>query len=114
MTTTGNIIKNLRDKFGFSQDAIAGYLGVKREMISYYENDSRPVPLEILEKLAALFGVDLEAFFSDDAAVVATETAFAFRAGTLNPQDLDAIAGFKTIVKNYLRIVKLGAGDAGE
>ncbi len=65
MLDTGVIIKTLRGKLGYSQEAIAGYLSAKREMISYYETGAREVPLETLEKLAPLFGVDVDIFFNE-------------------------------------------------
>ena len=37
-TTTGLVIKGLREKYGYTQDKVAEYLGIKREMISFYEN----------------------------------------------------------------------------
>jgi len=107
MLGTGNIIKTFREKLGLSQDTLAGYLSVKREMISYYETGARDVPLEILEKLATLFGVDLEIFFYEKPEEVATGIAFALRADNLNDDDLKVIAGFKKVVINYQRMIKL-------
>lgn len=112
MRHAGLIIKALRERFGYSQDAVANFLGVKREMISYYETGAREAPLNILEKLADLFGVDLEIFLSDSFEEAATELAFAYRATELNEKDLESIAAFRRIIKNYQRITKLGKRDA--
>lgn len=112
MQNTGTIIRILREKSGYSQDAVANFLGIKREMISYYETGSRDASLEVLEKLADLFGVDLEIFFSDNLEDVKTELAFAFRASELTEKDLESIAAFRRIIKNYQRIIKLEKGDA--
>ena len=112
MQHAGTIIKTLRDRFGYNQDAVANFLGIKREMISYYETGAREIPLEILEKLADLFGVDLEIFFSDSAEDAITELAFAFRAEELNENDLESIASFRKIIKNYQRITRLEKKDA--
>ena len=65
-TKTGIVIKGLRDKYGYTQDRLAEFLGIKREMISFYETEEREVPLEVLEKLSDLFGVDLDIFFADN------------------------------------------------
>lgn len=108
----GIAIKALREKFGYSQDAVAKFLGVKREMISYYETEARETPLQTLEKLADLFGVDLEIFFADSVEEATTELAFAFRADELNERDLESIASFRRIIKNYQRITKLEKKDA--
>lgn len=112
MQHTGIIIKTLREKFGYSQDAVASFLGVKREMISYYETGAREIPLDIIERLADLFGVDLEIFFSDNIEEAITELAFAFRADDLNEKDLESIAAFRKVIKNYQRITKLEKKDA--
>jgi transcriptional regulator with XRE-family HTH domain len=112
MLSTGDIIRLLREKFGFSQEAVSNYLKIKREMISYYETGSREVPLTVLEKLADLFGVDLEIFFAGNVETVDTDLAFAFRADELNEKDMESIAAFRKIIKNYQRITNLEKRDA--
>ncbi|MCI9843394.1 helix-turn-helix domain-containing protein [Flavobacterium pectinovorum] len=106
-TTTGLIIKGLRDKYGYTQDKVAEFLGIKREMISFYENNEREVPLEILEKLSDLFGIDLDVFFVDNVDEALAEVVFAFRKNDLDNNDMDAMADFGKIVKNYLKIKNL-------
>lgn len=107
MQNSGKILKQLREKFGYSQEVVANFLVVKREMVSYYETGTREVPLDVLEKLADLFGVDLELFFTEDLEEVTTDLAFAFRAMELNEKDLNSIASFRKIIKNYQRIKNL-------
>lgn len=106
-TNTGLIIKGLRDKYGYTQDKVGEFLGIKREMVSFYENDEREVPLEILEKLSDLFGVDLDVFFVDNVDEALAEVVFAFRKNDLENNDMDAMADFGRIVKNYLKINNL-------
>jgi transcriptional regulator with XRE-family HTH domain len=106
-TNTGLIIKGLRDKYGYTQDKVAGFLGIKREMISFYENDGREVPLDVLEKLSDLFGVDLDVFFVDNVDEALAEVVFAFRKNDLDDNDMEAMASFGKIVKNYLKIKNL-------
>ena len=112
MLNEGIILKNLREKFGYSQDALTNFLNIKRETISYYETGAREIPLEVLEKLADLFGVDLEIFFNDNAETAMTDLAFAFRANELEERDMEGIAAFRRIIKNYERILKLEKRDA--
>jgi transcriptional regulator with XRE-family HTH domain len=107
MSETGNMIKTLRERFGFTQDAVAAYLSVKREMISYYERGSRDVPLEVLERLSTLFGVELELLVNGQQDDLMLEMAFAFRAENLEAPDLEAIAFFRKVVMNYQRMLKL-------
>jgi transcriptional regulator with XRE-family HTH domain len=102
--TTGAILQAYRDRMKLSQDQVANYLNVKREMLSYWENDSREVPLEMLEKLADLYGADLEDFFEIDVQQVKANIAFAFRADDVSESDLREIAHFRKVVKNYLKL----------
>lgn len=106
--TTGLVIKGLREKYGYTQDKVADYLGMKnREMISFYESEEREVPLEVLEKLSDLFGVELDVFFVDNIDEALAEVVFAFRKDDFDGDDMDNMAAFGKIVKNYLKINNL-------
>ena len=105
--TTGLVIKGLREKYGYTQDKVADYLGIKREMISFYENEGREIPLDVLEKLSDLFGVELDVFFVDNVDEALAEVVFAFRKDDFESNDMDNMAAFGKIVKNYLKINNL-------
>lgn len=109
-TNTGLIIKGLRNKYGYTQDKVAEFLGVKREMISFYENGEREIPLDVLEKLSDLFGTGLEVFFVENVEEALAEVVFAFRKNDFDEEDMDAMAAFGKIVKNYLKINRLHNG----
>jgi len=100
-------IKEFRIKLGLTQDGLAGYLNVSREEVSYFENGKRIVPAALIPKLASLFGVDEYDLFEEDSALSNLNIAFAFRANEISADDLSAIAGFKKIALNYLKIKKL-------
>jgi transcriptional regulator with XRE-family HTH domain len=104
---TGVVIKGLRDKYGYTQDKVAAFLGIKREMISFYETGEREVPLEVLEKLSDLFGVDLDVFFVDNVEEALAGVVFAFRKDDIDNEDMESMAAFGKIVKNYLKIKNL-------
>ncbi len=103
----GNNIKLLRERLGLNQENMAQFLGVKREMISYYENGIRMPNVAILKKMSDLFGVDEIELLEEASDNKTANMAFAFRAEGLTNTDLENIAKFKKIVKNYLKIVKL-------
>lgn len=105
--TIGLIIKGLRDKYGYTQDKVADFLKIKREMISFYETGEREVPLEVLEKLSDLFGVNLDVFFVDNVDEAVAEVVFAFRKNDFDNDDMESMAAFGKIVKNYLKINNL-------
>lgn len=105
--TTGLIIKGFREKYGYTQDKLADFLEIKREMISFYETGEREAPVEVLESLSNLFGVELHVFFIDSVEEALAEVAFAFRKDELDTGDMQQIAVFGKIVKNYLKVKKL-------
>lgn len=112
---TGEIIKAYRERMSLSQEAVASFLQIKRETLSYYENnpDGRAeAPLEVLEKLADLYGADLADFFEDDSNQLKANLAFAFRVTNLIENDLNEIAQFRKVVKNYLKIMDLEKSHA--
>lgn len=110
-TKTGLVLKGLREKYGYTQEKVASFLGIKREMVSFYENEEREIPLEILEKAADLFGVELEVFFVENIEEALAEVVFAFRKDTVEDIDMESMAAFGKIVRNYLKINKLYNGQ---
>jgi transcriptional regulator with XRE-family HTH domain len=103
----GQVLKVFRERNHFSQEAVASYLGIKRELLSYYENDSRDPSIEVLDKLADLYGTELSDFFETDINHINTNVAFAFRASDVDENDMKMLAQFRKVVKNYLKIVEL-------
>lgn len=100
----GQNIKLFRDKLGLTQEMLAGYLQTTREQISYYESGSRSVSTDHLNSLANLFCMNEYDFYEADAEKRKINISFAFRADTLNTEDLQGIAQFKKIVRNYLNM----------
>lgn len=103
----GPILKAYREQNKFSQEAVASYLGIKRELLSYYETDAREAAIEVLEKLADLYGADLADFFETELPQINANVAFAFRAEHIAEQDLKELAQFRKIVKNYLKMLAI-------
>lgn len=97
-------IKLFRDKLALTQEELAEYLAVNREEISYYENGRRNIPPQILIKMAKLFGVDEYDLLIENEEEMNLKLAFAFPATKLNVEDLNAIADFKKIGHNYLKL----------
>ncbi len=97
-------IKRYRIRLGISQEALADYLGIHREEVSYYENGRRNIPQKSISGMAKLFGVDECVLFEENMEVSSLNLAFAFRADELNRNDLEAIAFFKKMAMNYLKM----------
>lgn len=104
--TVGQNIRQFRERLGFNQAAVAEYLGISREQISYYETGARPAPTDHLQRLADLFGIDAYDLLEADSAQQQANTAFAFRSDELTPEDLASMASFQRIVNNYLKMKK--------
>ena len=100
----GNNIKTCREKLSLTQDTLANYLGVKREMISYYENGKRSIELAKLEKLADLFDVELSDLLKETTSQIELDLTFAFRSEGLEDTDIKSIGEFQKIVRNYLKM----------
>ena len=108
-THIGNNIKIFREKSGLSQEEIADYCGIKREILSYYENGKREVSLLHLEKISEFLNIDLETFLVENPSEIQPDLALAFRANELTPSDREQIVYFKRIVKNYLKMKTIEA-----
>jgi transcriptional regulator with XRE-family HTH domain len=52
---------------GLSQAALADKLGMTRDQIVYYERDARNPSIEVVEKVAAFFGVSVGELLNDTA-----------------------------------------------
>ncbi|MCB0641176.1 MAG: helix-turn-helix transcriptional regulator [Phaeodactylibacter sp.] len=103
----GKNIRRFREKQGLTQEIVADFLGVQREVVSYYEHNKRAVPIKQLNQLADLFGISLSELLETQTAVSASNAAFAFRSTPLSAADLEHIAAFRKVVKNYLMMEQL-------
>ena len=106
-TIIGRNVKSYRVTTGFTQEAIANFLGIKREMISYFESGSREIPFDVLTRLSDLYGVDLADFYEEDEIQLKENITCAFRTDGFESEDLETIAHFKAVVKNYLKMNNL-------
>ena len=67
----------------------------------------RNMPLDVMESVANLFGVDLALLFEENQESLKSMLLCAFRAEELDKEDMKQIAEFKSIAMNYLRMNKL-------
>ena len=97
-------ITKIRKSLGYTQDSIAKYLEVSQAAYSKYESGELDIPISVIEKLASLFGVDEYDFYEEDTELQLSNIVFAFRADDIMPEDMEAIAKFKKIVRNYINM----------
>ena len=107
MNTIGVNIRLYREKNLLTQKAIADYLDISRELISYYETGERNPPIEVLTKLSDLFGIDLEDLLEESEEKTKENIVLVFRNKDFSNEDLREIAGFKKIINNFLKMERL-------
>lgn len=100
-------LKLLRENNNFTQEQMSAYLGVGRSAYSNYESGSRSVPLDVMEGVAKLFGVDLSVLFEESEESLKSMLLCAYRPEDLSKDDMKQVAEFKSIAMNYLRMNKL-------
>lgn len=91
-------IKFLREHSGFTQSNIAKYLKVDQSLISMVEKGKRALTSDMLEKLAALYGVQIS--FFQEADIELKPLSFALRANEINQDDLEVISSINRIALN--------------
>jgi transcriptional regulator with XRE-family HTH domain len=104
--TVGKNLKYLRDLNQFTQEMTADALGIARTTYENYESGRREAPISVLERVSDLFGCELEQLFSQEiqqqGVLVCT-----FRQDGLTASDLNAIADFKALAKQYMKLKRL-------
>ena len=90
-------MKEFRKNSGLSQANIACFLGVDQSLISKVEKDERVLSSDMIEKLAALFGVHQKAFLAD---IIEKPLAYALRASDLTTDDMNTISAINKIALN--------------
>lgn len=103
----GQNLSKLRNANHFTQEQVADYLGIKRSAYSNYESGEREIPFDLLEKAADLFGCELAVLLEENETVVNEMMLCSFRIDDLSTEDLEQIATFKKIVKNYMKMNQL-------
>ena len=104
----GNNIKILRDNMGFSQSTIARFLNVDQSLISKVEKGERSLSTDMLEKLACLFGISIDAIESNS--IETSNLSFAFQASDLSAEDLETISAINRIALNSEYMAELLKG----
>ncbi len=105
----GRNLRMLREANSYTQEQVATYLGVTRSAYSNYELGEREMPVELMERVVDLLGCDLVALLEEDEQVVENMLTCTFRVDDLSTSDIEEIANFKVIVKNYLKMNQLMA-----
>jgi len=87
----GAKVRALRRREGLTQVQLATQLGVSASYLNLIEANRRPLPANLLIKLAQLFGVDVGAFASDDDGRLVADLMEAFADPVLEDYDLTSV-----------------------
>ncbi len=101
------IAKSIRihkEKSNFTQDQIASYLNITSLEVDLYEGGARPVPTDVVRKLAVLFNVDEYDLYEDNPHQQNFLTTFNFSINELTDDEIKSVSAFKKIVVNYLHL----------
>ncbi len=112
MLRIGKNIKALREQSGFTQSNLANYLNVDQSLISKIEKNERTMTSDMLEKLSALFGVEVESFSQDSIPI--NRISFALRASEISEDDLETISDINRIALNLNFMTRLLGGNGGD
>lgn len=106
-------IKMLRKEKGYTQSHVADKIGQERSTIACYENGSRKPAVDVLEKLAHLYGVTLDFFStksdSDIMIQLLAQSSEFFKSVGISEADKDAV--YMDIMALYLESKKVGVAN---
>lgn len=104
----GYRLKELREHNGFTQRNIANFLKVDQSLISMAEKGKRALTSDMIEKLAALYGLQPGAFHELES--VLRPLTFALRANEILEEDLEVISSINLIALNSIFMTDLLEG----
>src|SRR5215831_10183428 len=87
----GAKVRALRRRESLTQVQPAGQLGISASYLNLIEANRRPLPANLLIKLAQLFGVDVAAFASDEDSRLVADLTEAFADPVLEGYDLTSV-----------------------
>ena len=108
----GQRFYEMREKSGFTQGQVAEYLQVDQSYISKCEKGQRKFSIDILEKVADLFGCTVDYFTNKNSKFTPLPTAL--RADSVEVEDLETIAAVNKIALNLRYMESLLEGDNNE
>jgi predicted transcriptional regulator/DNA-binding XRE family transcriptional regulator len=87
----GAKVRALRRRESLTQVQLAGQLGISASYLNLIEANRRPLPANLLIKLAQLFGIDVGAFATDDDSRLVSDLTEAFADPVLDEYDLTSV-----------------------
>lgn len=95
----GRRLWELRKQRGFTQKQVAKYLGISQKQLARYEKGREKISIDILERLARLYGCDYK-YLLDDNESSSEQIAVNFGVYKIFDEDLEVITFANQFVMN--------------
>lgn len=102
----GKLLSKVRKELNYSQDDVAKEINIKRELLSYYENGKREIPLTHLSNLSKFYNKSIN-FFLNDEIIEEPELKISYRKESLTEEDNKKIEWAKKFVENLYELRNL-------
>jgi len=106
----GENAKRAREINGFTQANIADFLKVDQSLISKFEKGERKLQVDILERLANLYGYRVSDFYCKEG-LTEQRLRVSYRSTVLSFEDMEVIHDIKRIALNLFFMADLERGD---
>ena len=90
MNKYGQRLKELRNRFGYTQEELAKIMDISRSSLAMYEQGQREPSMEMQEKFADFFNVTLDYLFGHSTKSLADQ----LREISASPEDIDRFVEF--------------------
>jgi transcriptional regulator with XRE-family HTH domain len=98
-------LKTMREQNDLTQEIISAFLNIDQNLLSNIENGEKSIPVEVLEELATLYGVNLSYFEESDNSV--QPLTITLRPDEIDEKDLETISIANRVALNCSFITKL-------
>lgn len=98
-------LKTMREQNDLTQEIISVFLNIDQSLLSNIENGEKSIPVEVLEELATLYGVNLSYFEESDNSV--QPLTITLRPDEIDEKDLETISIANRVALNCSFITKL-------
>lgn len=99
LSILGNRIRNLREDNDLTQKDLSVMIGLTPKMISFYENNQRTPPIDVLVKLAKIFNVTVDYLIGSPTSTSISE---------LSIKELNLLKYFRSVASGSQQEQKLG------
>ena len=90
-------LRNLRDKYGYTQQDVAERIGVGKSAYRYYENNDRRIPVDVLARVGTLYNVSMDELLGNSCRM---DTPSNIIHGNFTKEQLQKIQKYAELVKN--------------